>query len=361
MAKRTLASIVMLGDVMLGRLVDEALSVMPERAAVWGDTLPLLAGGGMTPAGDAAAQLVAANLECAVTDHPDPAPKTFNFKLSPANVDALTAADVAFVSLANNHSLDYFEPGLAETMRALDTKRIAYAGVGVGNALGVGIAPAAAAPAVVERGGVRVAFLSYSDHPEEWAATDKRLGINFIDPANYDAAAVQAQIQAAAAAADAVVVFVHWGPNWAWRPAAPIRALAHEFIDAGATAVFGHSAHHIQGIEVRRGRPIVYGAGGFIDDYALDAAYRNDLGFVYCMHVDPGPPVRPLELELVPVKIWHRWREGKSGRPPYFSSVQRATGTDAGWLGRTLRRLCAQDFPGTRVVDAPRGLKIPLA
>lgn len=47
-----------------------------------------------------------------------------------------------------------------------------------------------------------------------------------------------------------------------------IQGLAHDFIDAGATAVFGHSSHHVQGIEVRGGRPIIYGAGGWIDDYA---------------------------------------------------------------------------------------------
>ena len=51
-------------------------------------------------------------------------------------------------------------------------------------------------------------------------------------------------------------------------PRRSIQRLGHDFIDLGASAVFGHSAHHVQGIEVYRGCPIVYGAGGFLDDYA---------------------------------------------------------------------------------------------
>ena len=35
-----------------------------------------------------------------------------------------------------------------------------------------------------------------------------------------------------------------------------------------------------QGIEVHQGKPIIYGAGGWIDDYRLDDDFRNDLGFM---------------------------------------------------------------------------------
>ena len=180
----------------------------------------------------------------AVTNHPEPAPKTFNFKLSPRNIGALRLAPAVFVvlalpsprwssnlqlfslsssssslrrtarfrfvSLANNHSLDYFEQGLLDTACILDATGINYAGVGR--------QPAAAAPAVVEEGGVRVAFLSYSDHYDSWAATKERIGINYINPAAYDRDAVEDQVQRAVGAADLLIVFIHWGPNWAWTP-----------------------------------------------------------------------------------------------------------------------------------------------
>jgi len=56
-------SIVMLGDVMLGRLVDEGLSAMQDAGLfLWGDTLPLLQGG---MAQNGGLQIVTGNLECA--------------------------------------------------------------------------------------------------------------------------------------------------------------------------------------------------------------------------------------------------------------------------------------------------------
>ncbi|KAL4451871.1 hypothetical protein ABPG75_007533 [Micractinium tetrahymenae] len=338
-------ALVMLGDCMLGRVVDESLTALPgQLERVWGDTLPLLRGGMARPG---EGQLVAANLECAVTDEEKKDEKEFNFRLSPANAAALTNAHLAFVSLANNHSLDYREAGLAETQRVLHASGIVYAGVG---------RPAeAAAPALLERAGLKLAFLSYSDHYDRWAATDDRSGINYIDPEGFSEATLAAQLAAAReAGADLVVVFIHWGPNWRWLPSAAIRRLGRAFIDCGADIVFGHSSHHIQGIEVYRQRPIVYGAGGFVDDYRLDEDFRNDLGFLYCCHISDGIPA---ELELVPTRIVHTGQS--SGQPRYLSEVRTATKRDARWLRSRLRELCR--VLGTRVFDGQgERLAIPL-
>ncbi|PSC69444.1 poly-gamma-glutamate biosynthesis isoform B [Micractinium conductrix] len=232
-------ALVLLGDVMLGRVVDEALTVLrpaQHMHRVWGDCLPLLRGG-MAATGEQ--QLVAGNLECAVTDAEEKEEKEFNFKLSPANVDALTTARFDFASLANNHSLDYKEQGLHETRRVLAAAGIAAAGAGT--------AGEAAAPALVERGGCKLAFFCYSDHYETWAATERRPGINYIRPETATPEAVAAQLAAAqAAGADLTVVFVHWGPNWRWRPSKAIQRLARTFVDCGASIVFGHSSHHIK-------------------------------------------------------------------------------------------------------------------
>jgi hypothetical protein len=50
-----------------------------------------------------------------VTNHNQPTPKAFNFKLSPANADVLQQLRLGFVATANNHVLDYGQPGLKET------------------------------------------------------------------------------------------------------------------------------------------------------------------------------------------------------------------------------------------------------
>lgn len=78
------------------------------------------------------------------------------------------------LSFEASHS--HKEPSLAHVhLQVLDRLGIQHAGSGT--------QPAAAQPAVVTTtGGHQVAFLSYSDHYEEWAATETTPGINFIDP-----------------------------------------------------------------------------------------------------------------------------------------------------------------------------------
>ena len=76
--------------------MDESLTAQPrQRTRLWGDVLPLLQGG-MAAAGAAGGgapgevQVVAGNLECAVTAHQEKEPgKAFNFKLDPTNIDVL--------------------------------------------------------------------------------------------------------------------------------------------------------------------------------------------------------------------------------------------------------------------------------
>jgi hypothetical protein len=57
-------ALVLVGDVMLGRIVDESLTALPRQlhGGVWGDVLPLLKGGMVAGVGEE--QLVAGNLVC---------------------------------------------------------------------------------------------------------------------------------------------------------------------------------------------------------------------------------------------------------------------------------------------------------
>ncbi|CAN0074279.1 unnamed protein product, partial [Phaeothamnion confervicola] len=75
------------------------------------------------------------------------------------------------------------------------------------------------------------------------------------------------------------------GPNYAWQPSPAIRSLARILIDGGVDVIHGHSSHHIQacrlqGVEIYKGKPIFYGLGDFVDDYAVDYSYRNDHGMI---------------------------------------------------------------------------------
>lgn len=82
---------------------------------------------------------------------------------------------------------------------------------------------------------------------------------------------------------DLKIFSVHWGPNYAWRPdEETIQSLAHFLIDeCGVDIIHGHSSHHVQGVEIYKGKLIIYGCGDFVDDYAVNDAFRNDLGALW--------------------------------------------------------------------------------
>ncbi len=102
-------------------------------------------------------------------------------------------------------------------------------------------------------------------------------------------------------------------------------------IDAGAGLFFGHSAHIFQGIELYKGRPIIYDAGDFVDDYAVDAKLRNDWGLLFRLEVD-GSGVR--QIELIPAVIRHR-QVNRGTEPEREAIAERIEGLSAE-LGTTI-------------------------
>jgi poly-gamma-glutamate synthesis protein (capsule biosynthesis protein) len=84
-------------------------------------------------------------------------------------------------------------------------------------------------------------------------------------------------------------------------PPDAFRAFARWLVEAGFDVVHGHSAHVFQGVDVYRGRPVLYDTGDFVDDYAVDARLRNDRSFLFELEVSPAG--RPTELRLSPTEI----------------------------------------------------------
>ncbi|HWV39841.1 MAG TPA: CapA family protein [Vulgatibacter sp.] len=277
--------VALMGDVMLGRGVREALAAMtPEEP--WGDVLPLLR--------SASARIL--NLECAVTRSERRwmrTPKIFHFRADPVPaVRVLEAASIDACSLANNHSLDFEVEGLEETISTLDRAGIGHAGAGPDLA-------SARRPALLPGG---IALVSCTDNEPDFAA-DGGWGTFYL-PVSTDAATlarVESAIAAARRAGARTVIFAdHWGPNMVERPPPHFRAFAREVIDRGADVFFGHSAHLTQGVEIHRGRPILYDTGDFLDDYAVDPVLRNDRSCLFLLRLEDGAPVG---LTLVPVSL----------------------------------------------------------
>jgi poly-gamma-glutamate capsule biosynthesis protein CapA/YwtB (metallophosphatase superfamily) len=280
------------GDVMLGRQVNRALRIVsPEQP--WGDVLPLLL----------SADLRIVNLECAITDHEQPwarTPKFFHFRADPSAVEVLQAARVNGCSLANNHTLDFEERGLLDTLRYLKVAGIRYAGADRSREQAAQPALLAARPA--DRTS-RVALLAFTDNEPPFAARPDRPGTNYL-PVSLEPDVlrrVEAAVTAAREAGAKTVVFSnHWGPNMVQRPSALFRRFARAVVDRGADVYYGHSAHVFQGVEIYRGKPILYDTGDFIDDYAVDPRLRNDWSFMFKISLEGGEFRR---LELSPVTL----------------------------------------------------------
>ncbi len=169
------------------------------------------------------------------------------------------------MTLANNHVLDYDEEALLEMLDLLQQAETALAGAARNLA-------EARRPALLEALGLRIGIIAFTDNEPGWAAQSGVPGTNYL-PIALDEQAFspvrESIAQARAAGADLVVFTIHWGPNKVQRPSPLFRQFAHAVIDAGAGLFFGHSAHIFQGIELYNGRPIIYDAGDFVDDYVL--------------------------------------------------------------------------------------------
>ena len=309
--------IALTGDVMLGRLVDQYAirnaSVAPE--TLWGDLLPLML----------AADRRLINLECVISSggrewHPDA--KAFHFRAHPRAIEFLRAARIDCVTLANNHVLDFGTEALLDCLRLLDQADIKRAGAGPN-------LTAALEPAFLDIPGGRLAVIALTDNEPDWEATAQKPGTHYVA---YDHRGLKEpyrsrlldMMKRARSQASLVIVSAHVGPNWG-TPSRAMRALAHEIIDLGADLYWGHSNHTPQGIELYNGKVILYSTGDFIDDYAVDEDYRNDLSFLFVVEVECSRlahiRVRPVCIEDFRVRL--------------------ANDNEAAFLQRTMQTKCA--------------------
>lgn len=161
---------------------------------------------------------------------------------------------------------------------------------------------------------------------------------------------IEAQVATVKQTRDVVVASIHWGSNWGYDVPREEAALAHALIDdAGVDLILGHSSHHVKGMEVRRGRLILYGAGDFLNDYegiGAHESYRGDLVMMYFAALDASTG-RLVRLRMRPMRI-RRFR------------ARRASGDDVRWLEDVLVRECKRfgtrlevERNGTFVLAAP--------
>ncbi|MCS7005974.1 MAG: CapA family protein [Thermoleophilia bacterium] len=204
------------------------------------------------------ADLAVANLETAVTERGEAAPKTYTFRAPPIAFAALRAGGIDVVSMANNHGMDFGLEGLRDSLAA--AKRYRFPVVGIGRN-----ARQAYAAYRVTINGQRIAVLGATQVLDDhliaaWTAGPGKPGL----ASAKDAPRLVRAVREARTDADTVVVFLHWGVELMECPTPDQRSLARALVRAGADVVVGGHAHRVQGAG-RLGRALVgYGLGNFV-------------------------------------------------------------------------------------------------
>lgn len=192
------------------------------------------------------------NLEAPLSTAGPHDPSNCCFRARPETVKVLLDGGFDIVSLANNHTLNAGREGILQTFDTLEKSNILYCGAWRDKTK-------AGQPTYIEagEGPVRFGFI---------AMTDLSFGHGSYNKVSADRANLVAQIQATRPHCDIVVVSFHWGDEYMPLPNQRQRNTAHAAINAGADLVLGHHPHTLEGLEVYKGKPILYSMGNFVFD-----------------------------------------------------------------------------------------------
>lgn len=188
------------------------------------------------------ADFLIANLEGPVISKPVRTPTgSTRFSFGEAIARTLREEGFNLLSIANNHTFDYGDKGLAETRTFLRAH---------------GVEP-------------------FGDPNEEGARVVTQevrgqkfhfVGFNGFRP-SFDSKKAAGVVAELSKKEDGIiVVMMHWGTEYALRHNRAQEQFAHALIDAGADVIFGHHPHVVQDIEVYEGKAIFYSLGNFIFD-----------------------------------------------------------------------------------------------
>lgn len=214
--------------------------------------------------------LTIANLETPLTTRPRRKGVLAPFRGKPEWAAMLRYGSVEVVSTANNHTSDCGGFGAQDTLEALD-----QAGVG------------AFGGELIHRTtvqGVEIVNIGYTGGQVE-----------ILDR-------VQRRVTDHKRADNLVIVSFHWGGEYMPTPTPTQYRLGRGTIDAGADLVLGHHPHVLQGIELYRGKRIVYSLANFV--FGGDSDPDDKDSIIYQARFEPrdGTLVQTDE-RIIPVSV----------------------------------------------------------
>jgi len=138
---------------------------------------------------------------------------------------------------------------------------------------GAGRPTEASRPAILERDGVRFAFLGFNaigETPRAEGASPGALSVRMPPRTGplvrADLDRVLVAVRRAEREADVVVVLPHWGTQYTHTPEPVQRQVGRALVQAGADLVVGGHPHWVQGIDLVRGVPVLHSLGNYVFD-----------------------------------------------------------------------------------------------
>ena len=215
---------------------------------------------------------------------------SFSFKANPLSVAGLKLANFGLLSLANNHTLNQGQQGIADTQEILKENGMSFIGAGLNE-------EEARKPAIINIKGYNFAFLGYAYPDDGSVATKKRAGI-----ANMDVEKMKNDINLlknATNTPDFIVILMHAGTEYVLEPNWQQKEFARAAIDAGVDLVVGHHPHWPQSFEFYQDKPIIYSLGNFVFDQMWSEEVRQGL----LLELSWQNGIK--SLKLIPTKIYN--------------------------------------------------------
>jgi poly-gamma-glutamate synthesis protein (capsule biosynthesis protein) len=304
--------LVAVGDVLMHTDVKDSAAQSPGSfPTLWEDVVPLLKG----------ADVAFGNLETPIAPSSGRPGRPYQFNAPAGLPEALRSSGFTVLATANNHAYDQGSKGAKETLDRLKAVKLVVVGSGETQA-------EAEAPQILERNGVKVAFLAFTDLFN--LDLNRKATEPWVRPLNLESALQS--VKAARALADAVVVSVHWGDEYSHLPTKHHREMAISLVEAGADLILGHHPHVLQPMEIIEtgGRTgiVAFSLGNFIsnqdrmyraDVFPVGAGDNRDGAALFCTFSKVKAPDGTLKMILGEVgyePLWteNNWRDRNAGR-----------------------------------------------
>lgn len=232
---------------------------------------------------------VFANLEGVLTDRGRRAEKWACIRYDPKVVDLYKGMNISIFTLANNHSLDYGEAGLIDTMSYLKRAGIGYVGAGMNieesfkptildcdrlslGFMGISSTLPLGSQAGIDKPGIapiRIRSLHYFDPLAELEQPGTP-PITVTQPYREDMDYAMMKVREAKKRCDILIVGVHWGMPYQENIMDYQEIIGRKLIESGASIVIGSHPHRLQAIESYKDGLIFYSLGNFMFELPSD-------------------------------------------------------------------------------------------